>query len=139
MIRTKEEKAKYQRAWRLCNMDRVRAYERSYKTRHLEKKRLAGRDNYGRLRQEMLIAYGTRCACCGETEPMFLTLDHIFNDGAEERGRLGNRRSVSTKFYRMIRDSGWPKDRYQLLCYNCNCAKAHGGCPHKSEANVTGI
>lgn len=27
---------------------------------------------------------------------------------------------------------GYPKDRYRLLCYNCNCAiGARGYCPHK--------
>jgi hypothetical protein len=28
-----------------------------------------------------------------------------------------------------------PLDRYQLLCWNCNLAKAHyGRCPHRSAA-----
>lgn len=33
---------------------------------------------------------------------------------------------------------GWPKDRYRLLCYNCNIARArHGGrCPHEDGAGA---
>src|SRR5262245_20214343 len=29
-----------------------------------------------RLRAEMILAFGGRCECCGESQPEFLTLDH---------------------------------------------------------------
>jgi hypothetical protein len=89
----------------------------------------AWRWNCGRLRAEFIEAYGGKCECCGETEPEFLSLDHIFGDGARHRRQLrrGN-------IYRELKRLGWPKDRYRLLCYNCNIARAHGGrCPHESS------
>lgn len=133
-MKTKEEKATYQRAWRLAHMEHVKRYEKAYCENHGEMRKIAGRKNYNNLRVAMLHAYGNKCACCGETEQAFLTLDHIFEDGAEERQLVhGGRRAGSPKFYRLLRTRGWPTDRYQLLCYNCNSAKTHGGCPHQKN------
>jgi hypothetical protein len=82
-----------------------------------------------KLRLEVFMAYGgVRCACCGETQSVFLTLDHIASDGAEHRRRVGNGYSV----YRWAKKNGYPK-LFQVLCWNCNEAKRIvGGCPHGS-------
>jgi hypothetical protein len=34
---------------------------------------------------------GNKCACCGETNPVFLSLDHINNDGYIDRVLHGRR------------------------------------------------
>lgn len=82
-----------------------------------------------RLRAEMILAYGSKCACCGETEPLFLQLDHIYNDGHIDR----KTHKTSTKLFAALKKIGWPQDRYQLLCANCNFGKMLNGglaCPH---------
>ena len=82
------------------------------------------------LREEMVAAYGGACACCGENEPVFLTLDHINGDGAADRKANGFVGGYST--YLKLKKRGWPTAGYQLLCYNCNCAKKTGDeCPHR--------
>jgi hypothetical protein len=82
------------------------------------------------LRRQVLEAYGGCCQCCGESGQDFLTIDHIHNDGAYERQVLKLR--AGSKLNLWLKRNGFPKDRYQLLCYNCNCAKgAWGVCPHK--------
>ena len=45
---------------------------------------------------------------------------------------LGN---VIRKLKGQIIKAGWPKDRYQLLCSNCNQGKRRNGgiCPHKTK------
>lgn len=82
------------------------------------------------LREEMLIAYGHKCQCpggCNITEEEFLCLDHIFDDGHEHRKRVGKTHGT----YRFLKKNGWPKDRYRLLCHNCNQSKQfYGECPH---------
>ena len=77
--------------------------------------------------QFILNHYGARCACCGEVEPMFLTIDHVNNDGNVKRAEQG----VSTRLYKWIVKNGFPDD-FQVLCYNCNCGKHRNGgiCPH---------
>lgn len=86
------------------------------------------RDRNARLRGEMFAAYGERCACCGESERIFLDLDHVRNNGAAHRRELGNQAQVMLA----LRAAGWPKDDFQILCCNCNQGKARNGgvCPH---------
>ena len=86
-----------------------------------------------RLKENILKHYGSKCACCGETHIEFLTLDHINNDGNEQRRKLfGRNRSVGVQFYAWVRRNNYPDD-LQILCWNCNQAKAfYGICPHQN-------
>ena len=81
-----------------------------------------------RLREQMIQAYGGKCKCCGECEPTFLQLDHIHNDGSVER--VTDRTTYRTQV--RLKRLGWPNDRHQLLCANCNFGKMLNGgiCPH---------
>jgi hypothetical protein len=90
----------------------------------------ARRARYRADRQEMIDRYGGHCACCGEARPEFLTIDHVHNDGAAERATV----STASSIVAHLKRNGWPQDRYQLLCFNCNCAKGiHGRCPHEDD------
>lgn len=82
-----------------------------------------------RLRDEMIAAYGGACVCCGEREPTFLQLDHIHNDGHLDR----RRHKTSAKLWAALKRAGWPRERHQLLCANCNFGKLMNGgrCPHE--------
>lgn len=83
------------------------------------------------LRAEMIDAYGGSCSCCGEAEPKFLDLDHINNDGnACRKAHKNGQQEVLA-----LKRSGWPKEKHQLLCCNCNQGKARnkGVCPHKQK------
>jgi hypothetical protein len=94
--------------------------------------RRRGREYCARLRKETVSAYGGRCQCPGGCDvdiAEFLSIDHIFNDGKAHRKKIG----MSTAIYRWLKREGWPKDRFRLLCYNCNFARAkYKVCPHES-------
>jgi hypothetical protein len=81
--------------------------------------------------QTFEIYGGAVCACCSETELVFLTLDHINNNGAAER-RDTNK--VGRHFYRWLKDQGYPPG-YQVLCFNCNSGRSlnRGICPHQER------
>jgi hypothetical protein len=81
-----------------------------------------------KLVEQVIEHYGNKCVCCGETELLFLTIDHKNNDGAKKRKTQGQ----SYTFYRWIQKNGYPSD-LQLLCRNCNWGKYvnDGICPHK--------
>jgi len=86
--------------------------------------------NAVRLKDEVVAAYGGVCACCDESNSDFLCIDHIENDGAADRkkGLFG------IHLYKYLKRNNFPKDRYQLLCFNCNQAKhIYGVCPHIFE------
>ena len=84
---------------------------------------------YKEIRLKVLTHYGgdpPKCSCCGESIYEFLTIDHINNNGSEDK------RSRSVLFEWLIRN-GFPEG-YGVLCYNCNCGREHSPdkiCPHK--------
>ena len=75
---------------------------------------------------EVIAALGGACYCCGETHPKFLTVDHV-----EPLGDNANRPHMYV-VYRQIRAEGYPRDKYRVACWNCNCGRARNGgtCPH---------
>lgn len=81
-----------------------------------------------RLKLEVIKEYGGKCECCGETAHEFLALDHRHGGGTKLRkaGKLKG----GTDSYRLAKKEGFPKDKYRLLCHNCNMAFGHyGRCP----------
>jgi hypothetical protein len=91
-----------------------------------------------RIRRETIDSYGGHCSCCGETILEFLALDHINNDGADRR-RKGE--GGGSKLYARLRRAGYPQGDFQVLCHNCNMAKAmYGVCPHQETiAHLLGL
>jgi hypothetical protein len=86
-----------------------------------------------RRREELIEAYGGRCTCCGQTGYEFLTIDHVNNDGAEHRKKVGEGASAIINY---LRARGYPKEGFRLLCWNCNCARGiYGYCPHEKESD----
>lgn len=83
-----------------------------------------------RLRLEVLAAYGGKCQCCNESNAIFLTIDHTNNDGATHRKKIGG---GGGQIYWWLKQNGYPKKGFQILCYNCNMGRAinNGICPHK--------
>lgn len=83
------------------------------------------------LRAKVVSAYGGRCTCCGEDEPLFLTLEHLNGDGRQHR----KIRAYQSIFLDIIK-AGFP-DSFTILCINCNMGKFRnkGICPHKTKTN----
>ncbi len=81
-----------------------------------------------KAKQKVYDYYGRKCNCsgCSETAPIFLTIDHVNNDGHLDRGT--NFRGGDGLYRKVIREN-FP-DTYQVLCHNCNWAKQYGECPH---------
>ena len=86
-----------------------------------------------RIKDAVFGAYGGYvCACCGETERKFLSLDHINNDGGKWRkDTFGARNYAGKRTYAWLHRHGYPPG-IQVLCMNCNHGKSLNGgvCPH---------
>lgn len=123
---------------------RVRFYTEKQKAerRERERKRYHENGNYTqyhkdrvsrykrKVKLDLIAAYGGKCACCGEDEPDFLTVDHTNNDGREHRRKCPGHLAL----YRDLRDRGYPKKGFCLMCFNCNIARSlFGVCPHKRK------
>ena len=70
---------------------------------------------------DMITAYGGKCQICGESSWEFLCIDHTNGGGRRHRKELGIYNG--SEFYRWLKRQGYPKNNYQLLCFNCNGAK----------------
>jgi hypothetical protein len=132
---SREQNRKCNAAYRERNRERLRAKAKDYY--HQNKERINARDTASRqcLRAQVIVAYGAECACCGETEPAFLTLDHVDGGGKKDQRESGGYWGM----LRRLRRDGWPEG-YQILCANCNMAKAFspGGCPHQQNTGRRG-
>lgn len=110
------------------------AYKRQYRLRINAVKR-AGTRRWKEAVFRYYCSGDIRCACCGERELDFLTLDHIAGNGREHRAELKKKGiGHGVAFYRWLSLQGYPPG-LQVLCYNCNMAKGRHGnvCPHQRE------
>lgn len=96
---------------------------RKPKEERLAEQRIRSRASRKKTRNEMIQAYGGKCVHCGIDDAVVLALDHINDDGAVGRRSGGDH--GGWVFYRKLKEAGWPKDHYQLLCHNCNFRKEY--------------
>lgn len=153
----KEAARRATRRYRATHPERVETYNATARIRRRERYRTdeeyretakrrsrqvmpeAQRLRRARLKDQVFSHYGAVCACCGETEKIFLTLDHVNDDGAEHRrkmtGKSGRESGGTVRVYLDVIRRGFPDD-FQILCYNCNCGRFRNGgtCPHKRFA-----
>ena len=128
------------------NGEQVRAVRRARHAANPEPRRCVQREFYAANRSQVLARHRARyaadrlrclnhystgimkCGCCGEGTEQFLTLDHI--DGKAAMGH--SPRMSGNRLRRWIVKNDFPPG-FQVLCYNCNCAKGfYGQCPHQT-------
>ena len=87
---------------------------------HVYKKNKERRD---KIRNEVLLAYGGRCECCGENNLGFLS---IYPKNDEEKETTINVQRLRARLKRL----GFP-DEYEVLCKNCRFSIVRiGFCEH---------
>ncbi|MFH1456591.1 MAG: hypothetical protein ABIF17_00575 [Patescibacteria group bacterium] len=118
----------------LRNRDKVKERTMLWKKNNKEKIIKESKRYRDKLKIDALKAYSNnnvKCACCGEREIDFLCLDHIYNNGAEERK---NNKYGSAGIFKWLKKNNYPKNAgLQVLCFNCNMSKRinSGTCIHK--------
>ena len=114
----------------MSDNDYMKNYYKKTSQKLLEKCKINNR----RIKIQVLVHYGgnpPKCACCGENYIEFLSIDHINNDGADQR----KKRTSASLYYWLIKNN-YPKG-VQVLCFNCNCAKGFFGyCPHQKPQSL---
>lgn len=100
---------------------RQRKYHKEYRKEYYQRPEIKKRQReYMReynqlLRKRFLELYGSKCACCGESDERFLTLDHKNGYGKADRRQRGQ-----LTILREAINNPCSK-KYQILCFNCNC------------------
>jgi hypothetical protein len=107
--------------WYDKNKPAAREYKR-LKMRELrakspDKYRAHSRACHKALKDKVFDVFGRECEACGFDDERALTLDHVKNNGAQERLELGERgvyrRALRKEFYM----------EYRTLCMNCQFIK----------------
>jgi hypothetical protein len=116
--------------YRQTHLKKCRENEEKYAQTHKKERRDAEKRLRLRDKLKVLNHYSgdpPKCACCGETKLLFLTIDHMEHVGRKKREKI----SSGSVFYRWLVRNNYP-DGYQVLCFNCNCGRAlnNGICPH---------
>lgn len=112
----------YQKQWRRDNQHR----NRSAKIKHRLKAKV-----------DVIERYGGKCVCCGEARSAFLTIDHISDDGAEDR----RQRKIMRTVWEALTSRPVDNERFRLLCFNCNCGRHQTPtkeCPHVYDSKDAG-
>lgn len=136
------------RKWRDENRDKISGYSKVLRDRKFAKatpeevvairtaESKKSRLQHQRNKDAVFEAYGGyKCACCGEEEQSFLSIDHIDNDGHIQRKNKDYSCS-GTGFYSWLRKNEFPPN-FQVLCMNCQIGKHKNGgvCPHQVRRN----
>ena len=92
---------------------------RKYRAADPEKYAAQSRAAKRRLRLKVLDAFGSECVICGFSDERALTLDHVLNNGAQERKSLGERgvylRALKEEYH----------SEYRMICMNCQFIERH--------------
>jgi hypothetical protein len=134
----KEKRRIYHAQYYIDNREKVKTHVKQYRAENKEKVKTQRHGYYmdnrveiisqtaiaaaNRLRKKKTLVfkhYGPRCKWCGETNPLFLQLDHTNSDGSAHRDTLRGKMLIWT----WIIKNNYPKG-FQVLCANCHFAKS---------------
>jgi hypothetical protein len=104
------------------------------------------KERYKNLRFDVLYHYcggRPRCQCpgCNCAILAFLTLDHVYGNGAKHRQTLGQRRKNGVRISGRalpywLKENKYPEG-FQVLCMNCNFGKGiQSECPRQGQSHV---
>ena len=105
-----------------------RKAQKNYTAKNKEKLKMIKQSYRLRLKHKVLSHYSDvsfpRCKRCGESDVDTLNLDHINDDGAKDRKKLGiaGRSGQGTRSYEAYSAEGYPEG-LQVLCASCNLKK----------------
>lgn len=116
--RTRESVKRY---YRKTHPERIRM--KIEKSKKPKKVAITSKERYENNKSVFFKTYGNKCECCGETETIFLTIDHI-------NGQAGKKRDSAAQAYAKAIKKYNPNE-YRILCHNCNHAVRFGICPHQ--------
>ncbi len=129
----REKLCKYYRDWRKKNPGKASLAVARWIDRNRDRYNEIQREAKAKRKRIVLDAYGSKCSCCGEHRYEFLTIEHLFKNGAKHRKKVQDT-------YRWLIANKFPREGFTILCYNCNMAEGiNKVCPHKIEKGISNL
>lgn len=122
------------KAWKKdpANREKQRVWGRAWRERNQERSRELNTKYNRETKQQIMAHYGGACICCSETTIEFLTLDHVNNDGQQDRRSAKVGRGGYRHYKKLLQEPR--REDLQILCVNCHHAKTiTGSCPHATQ------
>jgi hypothetical protein len=98
----------------------------AWRKKNPKKESLLKQKHNEKIKTKVIQAYSksgeVKCDWCGFSDIRALCIDHVNNNGAEERRRLKDKTFAGRNFYKWLIDNNFPEG-YQILCANCNLIK----------------
>lgn len=125
-----------QQEWVQKNKAHVLKYFSEYRSTHKEENKHSQRFHALKVRLHFIKHYGSKCECCWETNPYFLTvISEAFN---QDKNKYTNQHIF--EWLRKIRVAKEELPRAQVFCQNClfsiKIFKKCGHKVHQSELNA---
>lgn len=114
----REKVLERQKQFRIDNNQKMKNRDKESWRKRTERERT----KYNESRKIALEKLGNKCVRCGFNDPRALQIDHKNNDGYKQRKEMNVR-----KFHKILLTMATEelKNKYQLLCANCNWIKKH--------------
>jgi len=124
----------YKQEWYSKNKERLLLQMKNYYQKNKEKRKASVRKHRLKIKNRIFNHYGWKCACCGENNKEFLSIDHINGGGRQHIRSLGGGKFWGGDIlYRWLIKNNFPEG-FRTLCMNCNFAIGKVGyCPHRSK------
>ena len=110
--------SEYKKKYYKDNLKRINHDKKEYHNANSQRINQRRRELHLNNKQTVIDHYGHSCKICGETRLAFLGLDHIDDNGVEDRKTNGTGGGI---YERLIRENFPPG--YQVLCHNHNMKK----------------
>jgi hypothetical protein len=141
----KEKAKEYNKNYNISHREDIKANKMEYRSKNIESIKVSKHLHYSKnvkeisekrklcrrqAKMDCLSHYGKVCACCGESRPEFLVIDHINGGGNQHRKENG---ISGSSMYFWLRKRNFPIG-FRVLCDNCNMSLGmYGYCPHDKE------
>ena len=120
------ERKRYDKEYNVRNSERRSLRMKTYLAQNAETIHAKRRVRWRAVKKRLMDYYGGRCVGCGTTELAILTIDHVNDDGKEERARIKAIEGVwgvsGAPWYQKLLLLPRRPD-LQVLCWNCQRRK----------------
>jgi hypothetical protein len=125
---------KERQEWLKMNKEKMRLYQIEYRKKNKQYLNIVKQSRLNEVKQLVYETFGGRCQNCGDTELANLTIHHVHGRIGEKKH--GGHKISGKKLWMMIFMENCPKNKYEMLCWNCHIGSKHNRpkkikkCPH---------